>query len=337
MRSLLPCLLTALTVGACSYAPLPALILDAAETPDSVPDAGEPLPEGPHYQFVAKQLFVPTSNVQARDYGFDLNGDGGIDNQFGMVLSTLGGMGFEIQSTIDTAVAEGSIIHLVDFQTNDFSNTPAAGIQTSRGANPIPPACNTGETYDTTTKTGCSHHLQGTGSFTIAASSPSNAALVGSIVDGTFNGGPGDLSLQIAIATPTAINVDLIGARARSSSISASGIGSGLSGGVIFGGAITKDDVDNKLIPAMQGQFAVVVVRDCTDLTNPPGCGCVNDSLGKTILGLFDTTPKDCAVTVEEIKSNSLIVSLLAPDVTVNGKMALSFGMKAIAVPAALR
>ena len=61
----------------------------------------------------------------------------------------------------------------------------------------------------------------------------------------------------------------------------------------------------------------------------------VNPSLaGKTILGLFDTTPKDCMVTVDEIKNNSLIVSLLSPDVTVDGKMALSLGIKATAVKA---
>ena len=56
-------------------------------------------------------------------------------------------------------------------------------------------------------------------------------------------------------------------------------------------------------------------------------------STGKTILGLFDAD-KNCSVTVEEIKTNSLIVSLLSPDVTINGTMALSLGIKATAVKA---
>ena len=56
----------------------------------------------------------------------------------------------------------------------------------------------------------------------------------------------------------------------------------------------------------------------------------MDGSTGKTLLGLFDTN-MDCTVTVEEISTNSLIVSLLAPDVTIDGKMALSLGIKASA------
>jgi hypothetical protein len=116
--------------------------------------------------------------------------------------------------------------------------------------------------------------------------------------------------------------------------ISENGIGMGTSGGVIFGGAVTKEDIDNKVIPAIQTQLVPIIMRDCTMPTMPPGCGCAADSTGKTILGLFDTNPKDCAVSVDEIKTNSLIVSLLSPDVTINGKMALSLGIKATAVKA---
>jgi hypothetical protein len=297
---------------------------------------GNVTPEGTHYHYVANQVFVPTSNTQARDYGLDLNGDGTNDNQLGMVLSTLAGMGFDIQATIDTAVAEGSIILLADFQTKDFTNTTAAGIQVFLGDMEMPAACNTGEMYNEMTKTGCKHHLDGAGSFAIAANSPSNAALGGKIVNGTFTGGPGDLSLQIALGGTDAIKLDLIGARAKASGITDTQIGSGATGGVIFGGAVTKEDIDTKVIPAIQAQLVPIISRDCTgqDPNSTPPCMCMADSTGKTILGLFDTAPKDCAVTVEEIKNNSLIVSLLAPDVTINGKMALSLGIKATAVKA---
>jgi len=67
-------------------------------------------------------------------------------------------------------------------------------------------------------------------------------------------------------------------------------------------------------------------------LTSPPNCGCTADGTGKKVLDLFDGglagTQKDCMVSVEEIKGNSLIQSLLAPDVTIDGKMALSLGIK---------
>ncbi|HEY5923638.1 MAG TPA: hypothetical protein VIV11_18280 [Kofleriaceae bacterium] len=294
-------------------------------------DGGNVVPEGMHYHYVANTVLVPTSNTQAREYGLDLNGDGTVDNQLGMVLSTLAGMGFDIQATIDTSVAEGDIILLADFQTKDFTNTTAAGVQVFLGENPTPAACMTGEMYNEMTKTGCKHHLDGTASFSISAGSPTNVALGGKIVNGTFTGGPGDLSLQIALGGTDPIKLDLIGARAKGAMISDTAIGS-----MTFAGAVTKEDIDTKVIPAIQAQLGPLIMRDCpgTDpMANPP-CGCAADSTGKTILGLFDTTPKDCMVTVDEIKNNSLIVSLLAPDVEINGKMALSLGIKATAVKA---
>lgn len=299
-------------------------------------DGGDIVPMGEHYHYVVNKAFVPTTNTQARDYGLDLNGDGTVDNQLGMVLSTLAGMGFDIQATIDGAVAEGSIILLVDLQTPDFTNTTNAGIQVYLGDNPTPAACNQGEEYNPDTKTGCGHHLDGTGMFSVAADSPQNAALGGKIINGTFTGGTekSDLSLQIALGGTDAIQLNLIGARAKASGITDSMIGSGTSGGVVFAGAVTKEDIDNQVIPAIQTQLVPTIMKDCTGTdpnTNPP-CDCAADSTGKTILGLFDTDPKDCTVSVDEIKNNSLIVSLLAPDVTIDGKMALSIGIKGTAV-----
>lgn len=300
-------------------------------------DGGTVIPEGTHYQYVSKRAFVPTNNNQAREYGLDLNNDKTVDNQLGMVLGTLATMGFDIQGTIDEAVAEGSIILLVDFQTKDFTNTTAAGLKVLLGDNPMPAACNAGETYCNTATppvcTGCSHHLAGTGMFSVAPGSPDNAAVGGKIVNGTFNGGPGDISLQIALGGTDAIQLDLIGARAKATGISETGITS-----VILGGALTEEDLNTKVLPAIQAQIAPIIVEDCAMLTMPPGCGCTAGSTGKTVLDLFDGgiqgTVKDCMVSVEEIKGNSLIQSLLAPDVTIDGRMALSLGIKVEAVKA---
>ncbi|HEY1105322.1 MAG TPA: hypothetical protein VGE78_04165 [Agromyces sp.] len=284
---------------------------------------GNVTPEGEHTHYVANKVFVPTTNQEAKSYGLDLNKDGTVDNQLGQVLSTLGSMGFDLQGTIDTAVAEGSIILLADFQTKDFMNTAAAGIQVYLGDNPMPAACSSD------TDTTCGHHLDGNGSFTVAANSPTNAALGGKIITGTFTGGPGNLSLQIALGGTEPIRLDLIGARAKGSGITATEIGS-----MIFAGAITKEDIDTKVIPAIAQQLGPTIMRDCPTPT-AADCGCgTGSSTGKTILGLFDTNPKDCTVSVDEIKTNSLIVSLLSPDVTVDGKMALSLGVKATAVKA---
>jgi hypothetical protein len=301
-----------------------------------------------HYHYVVNQVNVPTNNTQARAFGLDLNDDGTVDNQLGMVLGTLSSMGFKVQDGINQAVADGNLSLLVDFQTKDFNNTSAAGVQAFLGANPNPPAC--AGSADTV----CQHQLSGTASFDIAANSPTNAALAGKIINGTFTGGPGNLVLQIALGGPMSVELDLIGARAKASKITATGIGTttmpntataASDGGLILAGALTQDDLNTKVIPAIQGQLGPLIVRDCCGGPNSPGgmtcnptgnppCGCTDGSTGKTILGLFDTSPKDCMVTVDEIKNNSLIMSLLAPDVTINGKMALSLGVQVTTVGA---
>jgi len=284
-------------------------------------DSGTVVPEGTHYHYVVDSVAVPTNSNQSREYGIDLDGDGAVDNQLGAVLGLLAGQGFDVQTSLDESVDTGSIILLADIQTKDFTNTSAAGLQVFLGDNPTPPACT--DANDTI----CRHHLDGNGMFSIAANSPDNAALGGKIVNGTFTGGPGTLSLQIALGGTDAIQLDLIGARAKVSSITDSAIGT-----AILAGALTQDDLNTKVIPAIQMQLGPIIMRDCTDLATPPDCGCMASSTGKTIIDLFDTDPKDCAVSVMEIQSNSLIKGLLQPDVVIDGTMALSLGVKATAV-----
>jgi hypothetical protein len=299
---------------------------------------GQTTSERPHHHYVANKMYVPTNANQAREYGLDVNGDGTVDNRFGMVLGALSSTGIDIQGVADKSVAEGGIILLVDLQTSNFQNAAGAGIQVYRGDMPNPPACNAGESYTCTAAaplvcSGCQHHLQGGASFAINASSPTNAALAGEIVDGTFTGGPGSLSLQIALGGTRPVELDLIGARAKATGMTNTAIGTSSSGGVIFAGALKQDDVNNKVIPAIQQLLVPIIARDCTMPNMPPGCGCADGSTGRAILSLFDTN-HDCAVSVDEIKNNNLMRSLLAPDVTIDGTMALSFGIKATAVAA---
>jgi hypothetical protein len=268
------------------------------------------VPEGMHTGFVASEVKVPTNSTEARQFGIDLGAaktskpDGTVDNQLGMVLGTLAGQGFDVQGTIGTAVAEGSIILLVDLQTKDFTASSAAGVSIKLGDNPQPPACM--DANDTV----CGKHLTGNATFTIDPSSPQNAAVAGKIVGGTFNGGPGQIALQIALGGTEAITLDLYGARVKASGISATGITE-----IVFAGALTKTDLDTKVIPAIHAQLGPLITRDCTGTAPPEPCGCAANSTGKTVLDLFDTSPKDCTVSVTEIQTNTLIQSLLSPDV----------------------
>jgi hypothetical protein len=229
-----------------------------------------------------------------------------------------------VQGTLDESVNEGSIILLLDMQTPSFTSTAGAGLSIKLGDNPVPAACT--DPLDPLT---CGQHLDGTAMFDIAAGSPSDAGVEGRIAAGTFNGGPGTIKLQIALGGTDPIDLDLIGARAKASGISETGISE-----VILAGALTQADLDTKVIPAIHAQIGPIVEEDCTGTAPPDPCGCEANSTGKTVIGLFDEDD-DCTVSVEEIKTNSLIVSLLAPDVVVDGQDALSLGLSVTAVGAA--
>ncbi len=289
-------------------------------------DDSQPTPVGTHYHYVVNKVNVPTSTALATEYGLDIDGTGAKnDNALGMVLSLLASPSlgnFDIQGTIDTAVASGSIILLADVQTSDatFTSDGATGISVKLGENPMPAACN--GSADTT----CGHHLTPTGgSFDVKAGND-DLALGGKIVGGTFNGGPGNLSIQIALSGTNPIQLDLIGARVKASSMTSDNLGS-----VIIGGAISQDDINTKVIPTVVTELAPTITRDCTMPTVPPGCGCVSGSTGATILSIFDKNPVDCAVSMDEVVNNGIVSSSLAPDVTVNGVKALSLGIKVTA------
>jgi hypothetical protein len=291
-------------------------------------------PAGPHYQFVVNKAFVPSTADQVQEFGLDLGApktnkpDGSVDNALGTTLSTLALMHFPVQTGIDTAVNDGSIILLTDFQTESFDSSNAAGVRVLLGANPTPAPCT-----DPADETTCGQHIKGTGSFTISTSSPTDAALAGKISGGTFNGGPGDVTLQIALGGTMPISLALNNARAQISGISETGIMSAL-----IGGAVTQDDINGQVIPAVQAQLPPLIARDCPTAT-APDCTCTagSGSTGATILSLLDAN-HDCMVTVPEIQMNSLIKSLLGPDVCIEGSCdkpdALSIGIKVTAVKA---
>ncbi len=214
---------------------------------------------GAHTEYVVNNVAVPTSSTEATEYGLDIGApltdkpDGAVDNQLGNVLSALGGQGFDVTDTLNAAVAEGSIILLADFQSSDptFMNASEAGLQILLGANPSPMPCGSdygsnGEYDGSDAVADCGKQFSG-GTFDIGSNSPSNAKLDGPLVNGTFNGGPGSISLQLALGGTNAITLSLENARSKASGISSTGITS-----LIVGGAISKTDIDTMVIPAIQ-------------------------------------------------------------------------------------
>ncbi len=278
-------------------------------------------PTGEKYKYVANDIQVPQRAADPGMQGLDIDGDGVVDNKLGVAIATLGttlGDAMLASASVDAAVQDGTIIILADFQTEDFQNAGTAGLQVLLGDNPTPAACTT--PADPTT---CGQHLTGTASFEIAADSPRDSLLVGPIVNGTFNGGPGTVTLQISLTAGGApINLDLIGARAQGTGISASG------GTFKVGGAVAETQFDAEVLPGIKTAIIDPLVTACGGGA-PPTCGCASGSPGALVLTLLDAND-DCTISVAEIKENPTIGPLLRSDVEIDGVAAISIGLIAV-------
>lgn len=294
------------------------------------------------YQYVFNRILVPISASQSTQFGLDLNGDGTVDNSLGSALEALAAVGLDVQASLDKAILAGKLITLASVQTPNFSTAAEARIRFYVGDQSLPAACNSD--LDTVTCTaskpatcvGCGHHLVD-GSFSIAASSPQNSTIAGRISDGAFTSGPGNVTFIISImGKGIPIRFDLAGARIRASGMTESAIGgtspSAANDGFVVAGAVTQEDVDRKVLPAVQSQLAAVIKKNCKSPSSPPSCGCTANSVGGNILGSIVNPNKDCMVTLDEIKS--LASLLLRQDVIVDGNPAVSVGVRATAVKA---
>lgn len=281
--------------------------------------SGQVTPEGEKYQYVVSAAVIPSTATQAKEKGLDLDGDGKVDNQLGQTLATLKSQNIDTQTSVTASINDGSMVLLAELQTKSFTSASATGLKIFLGdkATVMPAPCT-----DPAMATTCGQHLKGTGMFTVAGTSPKDVLVSGPIVGGTFKGGPGKISLSIALTAGQPIQLDLLGARAQLKGMSETGVTDG-----ILAGAIAKSDLDTKIIPAIKVQLDGTIAEDCPNGTPANDCNCMADSGGKQILGLFDSAPKDCKVSVEEIQNNSIIKAFLAPDVVIDGVDALSLGI----------
>ena len=149
--------------------------------------------------------------------------------------------------------------------------------------------------------------------FSVAAQlAATNAALAGKIVNGTFTGGPGNLTLQIALGGTEAIHAQPDRRARQGLGRSPRPASAGHLGWRDLAGALTKDDIDNKVIPAIQTQLAPMITRDCTTPADPRAAAARRTRPARRS-SACSTRTSDCMVTVDEIKTNSLIMSLLSP------------------------
>lgn len=262
--------------------------------------------------YVVSKVNVPGSQAEAVGvYGFDLDGDEEAENKVGTTLATLkNAANVDVPASVDKAISEGSAILLIDLKASDLASASCASASVYLGANPSPAPC-----LDDT-DTVCGQHLAGTGQFDIAEASPTDAIVLGRIINGIFEGGPdaveGATSSTIVIELPVIagappLRLSLLGAHIDIQQVSADGLMEGR-----LGGAVPVSDVETSILPTLHQYIEAAIAEDCTGTA--PECCADLESTGATLLGIFDAD-KDCAVPLQELQDNALIASLLNADV----------------------
>lgn len=294
-------------------------------------DGGTIDPTGTDHTYVAATLNLPENAAEAMMLGLDIDNkaNDGVDNQLGMVLGSIGALApdLDLQMAVDEQIAQGDIILLANVKAKDLTNASGVGFYVYLGDNPSPAAC-----MDANDMV-CGRHLTGTAMFSIAASSPTDAAIAGRIVNGKFTGGPGTVNLQIALAGGVPIDLPLQRAKAELTAVSATGWTSGK-----IGGAISQDDINNNVVPAIGNTVRTSFDETCMTMAEggtAPNCGCMQGGTGETLRGLFDKTPNDCNITDTEVQM--VVSGFLTPDIDLNGdgtNDALSLGIGVTAVGA---
>jgi hypothetical protein len=268
----------------------------------------------PETQMVVSALYLPLSSQEAKDYAFDLDHNGTVDNQLGNILAALkSSMGSTSpQVSVDEAMGKGDIIVLFSVFATAMQESAAANLWAFLGeAVPIDPP----------------DGPQAGDTFTVDATGPQNAYFGGKIKGGggTFGGDNATLTLNLPLTAGSNLELTLQAVNMEfdiSASCSASACE--FTNGKL-GGAITEDDLNNKVLPEVTNLLADQLTGKCSNATG--SCVCESGSGAETIQSMFDTDGS-CDVTLAEVQNNNIIKAFLKGDVTLkDGSKALSLAV----------
>ena len=104
-----------------------SILLAVLAACSSAPSSPPPPITGTVHHFVIDGFTFPMSNSDARALGDDLNGDGTIDNELGMVTDSLAGQA-DLNANISDIIGAGVIASTVDVIYDDGTTDPVAGV-----------------------------------------------------------------------------------------------------------------------------------------------------------------------------------------------------------------
>jgi len=288
-----------------------AVVLGAvAAAQVGVADAALP----PEHGYVTSQMTLPITNNKAANLGRDVDGNGIRDNRLGLYFASLFNHGLDLTTAPGDSIATGDVVMLHSLRASTLGTTRNATWQVWYGAQTPDP------------------DLSGTGTFSLRRAQPHSSPLAATINNHHVTTVTGSIPVRLDLGPVEPVLLTM-----KKAKVTATCDGSGCSGGKLTG-AVTKQQIDTTLIPRMVEMFNPLVDRDCVT-------SCMADSIGKTIVNLFDADG-DFDITAQEIKNNPLDSSFLKPDldlVKADGtpgkdgvKDALSFGFGFTTVHATL-
>jgi hypothetical protein len=252
-----------------------------------------PTVSGPYTHYVTDGVTIAPPSAQ----GFDLNGDGTVDNKVGGVFALAGAAGLDVGGVLNASLAQGVFVLLHSVHAASLTTAAPATWQVYLGT----------AFTDAQTDAGMAPDFSGSGTFTLASGGPTDAVVPGSITAGAFAGGPGTISIQLAFSTGAPpVTLNLKGAKIAGQ-VTADGCSNAK-----LGGGILVSELEGQVYPSLATIFnAQVTANGCTTNTNCPTGGPVAPcTAGQCQLASFLDTNKDGMIDATDIKTSVVGLSL---------------------------
>ena len=286
------------------------------------------LNDGDNYDYIVNKMVIPTSRTESKQIGVDLNGDQVIDNKLGEIISTLiGNSDTDVNASLQEGIDNGSFILLGRLVVNSWPSDDTVAAQIFPG--------------DTDSGDATEDNLTGSGCALVSSGADRSLKLCGSIANNYLTAGPSDLQIAITFG---GLNLTVTLQRAQAKSEGE--VTETAWNDVQIGGGISKDEIDNKLLPALVDWLNEAIVEDPTGDLAGTVLEMLDGKCSSSVPGCEDVVPGegDCAewdpqnpqgdpISITEARCNSTLDTVLQPDVHIDGgEDLLSLGVKVSAI-----
>jgi hypothetical protein len=242
-----------------------------------------PHPSNHHYVTASLDLPLDPSSTAT---GFDLDGDGDVNNQLAKVFAAMASQGLDFPSLVESSITSGQVVMLHSLRTTSLTKAKTATWQVFQGRPKPHPV------------------LTGGGHFAVDSAAPSGTAMRGHIKHGIFLGTAGTIPLQLALLPgEAALQLKVLDAHLKAR-CDVDGCSHAK-----LGGGITVKQLNHTVIPALATAMTFFIEQNGCSKSSPDNCS----DQAKQMLQIFDTND-DYVISTHELKSNSLIQNVFAPD-----------------------